>query len=75
MSYSGWWGYCPKCGCDNGKYNVIHDSFVKITYECNECHWTGGWNEILTEEQYINEKRFETLKKILDELKINSNEW
>lgn len=73
MSYSGWWGYCPKCGCDQGKYNFIHDSdnysLIKVTYECNECHWIGNWNEILTEEQYINEKRFKILTEILDENK------
>jgi hypothetical protein len=77
MSYSGWFGHCPKCGCEKGTYKVIpkdDNRYVEtnevkpielIEYECKECGWIGNFNEILSKEQWINNQRFEKLKDIL----------
>lgn len=52
--------HCPKCGFNNGD---IFDYLVI----CNNCNWHGHEYEFLTEEQYINNKRFKILDEILNE--------
>ena len=52
--------YCPKCGSNNGD---IFDYHVK----CNNCDWSGKEYEFLTEEQFINNRRFKILDEILKE--------
>jgi len=77
MSYSGWYGYCPKCGYNKGTYKVhkgtenneIRQVIEYVKYECDKCHWIGNYNQILNEEQWINQRRFKILNEILNETK------
>jgi len=72
MSYSGWYGYCPKCGCNKGNYKAerfnglpFTSGYETVIYICLECGWEGKFNELLTEKEYINFKRTSLIDKML----------
>ena len=51
--------YCPECYSNDG-----FDSLVLSL--CKKCEWSGLSEDVLTNEQMINKKRFDKLKDILE---------
>jgi hypothetical protein len=63
---------CPECGSIRGRgsgssisckkgHNIILSDHIK----CDDCGWEGKYSDIILQEEYINNKRFEKLNDIL----------
>lgn len=63
--------HCPKCGSNNG-WTQSHAGIYSYD-ECQDCHWMGNREDLLTREQLINNERFEKLDEIVGSGIIEGN--